>query len=44
MKFLLQFDEKIKITNKVKIYFLNTKDREVLKNTIDKFYKQKKLF
>ena len=44
IKISLKFDWKTKITNKNKIYFMNTKNREVLDNTIDKFHKHKQLF
>ena len=44
MKISLKSNWKNKITDKVKIYFINTKNRELLNSTFDKFHEQKKLF
>ena len=44
MKISLKSNWKNKITDKVKIYFINTKNRELLNSTFDKFHEQEKSF
>ena len=44
MRISLKSDWKDKIKNKIKIYSMKTKNRQILNDTFDKFHKQDKLF